>query len=138
MDKGIISFKGDQGREPAIAKTTINNAADLAALTTFATYLKTSVSDCTLNFHSFVDRTDDNEAAPGTGVDVDVLAIFVVKESAGTIHRYSIPGPKAVIIEDTPQGRRITAAAQSAFATALSACTGLSFTELQGYVIEKK
>lgn len=138
MDKGYISLKGDMGRDPAVSKTVVNNVIDKAAVATFAAYLKTSVTDCTLNYHSFVDRTDDNEAAPGTAVDVDVLAIFVVKEDAGTIHKYAIPGPQAIIIEDTQQGRRILAATQTSFAAALSTATGLTFTPLQGYVIEKK
>lgn len=138
MNKGYISLKGDVGRDPAIAKTVVNGATAKAAVATFATYLKTSVTDCTLNYHSFVDRTDDNEAAPGTSVDVDVLAIFVVKEDAGTIHKYAIPGPQAAIIEVTQNGRRILAATQITFAAALSTLTGLTFTPLQGYIIEKK
>lgn len=139
MDKGVISFKGDLGHPPnQLAKTVINNAVGLSELDTFAAYLKASVSDCSLNFISWCDRDEKNEAAPGAEVNVDRIAVFVVKESEGTVHKYGIPGPKSTIIEDTPEGERITAAAQSAFATALSACTGLSFSELQGYIIQKK
>lgn len=139
MDKGVISFKGDKGHPPnQLAKSVFNNITDLDALDTFTTYVTTNVTDCKINYISWCDRDEKNEAAPGTDVNVDRLAIFVLKEAAGTIHKYAIPGPKAAISELLGEGERITAAIQTAFAAALSTATGLTFTPLQGYIFQKK
>lgn len=138
MDKGVLSFLGDKGKDPAVGKSVVNGATDLAAVNTFMTYLTTNVTDCVKNYTSWCDRDDAANPPPGTDVNVDELAIFVVKEDDGSIHKFAIPGPKAAIWTLEDEGRRITQAIQDAFASALSTCTGRTFSAVQGYVIIKK
>lgn len=136
---GTIKWIGDRGiADNPVAKSKFRSITDKAALATFATWIKTNVTDCNITYYAVSDETRPNESRPGVDANVDVLAVIVVQESTGSVRKHSIPAPMAAIIEAKDQGDRISQTIVDGFATAYGVATGLSFTGLYGYVTQKK
>lgn len=138
--RGTIQFLGDQGSgTPSYAKTVVMNPTDAAALETLADYIETSLSDCVKNKTSIAESIDGSDVAPGTGVDVDVRAVILCRNTAdGSITKHQIPGPTALAIIDTAEGRRVDPTLVAGFAAALSTATGNTYIGISGHIIEKK
>jgi hypothetical protein len=141
---GVLQFLGDYGRDGnPVAKTTVKGAASLAALDTLAAAITaaspTGFIDAVTDQVTFIETDNKGASRPGTDVDIDEKVVLVVKDTAdGSIHKHSLPGPRAEIFDLEGAGKRVKATYLSTWATILGACTGNSYVGLYGYKIEKK
>lgn len=105
----------------------------------FTEFLASTISDAVPYKALMRDVASPAEAAPGAGVNVDVLAVLKVRDDAtGRIKTYSFPGPKAAIFVALPQGDRVTDAVMAQFCTDLGTATGKTYSPVVGYKVQRK
>lgn len=137
---GSCIWKGDLGKpEGHKGKSIIKDVTDKAALLTFITAMKATITDCTVDEYALITARTYGIAPPGTDVNVDLQGVFVIRDDVyNTISRYKVGGLKAANIVKEAAGDRIIPSIVAQFALAVETFSGRSQTGLQGYVIQRK
>jgi hypothetical protein len=137
--KGVLVWRGDFGSpEGHYGKSVVADVTTDEALATLQTALA-AYSDCNKAKRSFSTQTIGTDTLPGADANVDLRAVCYFRDPTTLkTHSVTIPAPKSTMIEDKPEGQRVTSAAMTAIVGAINTATGKTYSAMYGVIEQKR